>query len=58
MDKKNLALFPIILAASMARSRIIDWGATMLDLGIGSRTYKHIHHRSQKKLRRLARQGR
>lgn len=56
MDRKGLALFPIVLAAQMAGSRIIDWGQTLLDLGMGSRTYKHIHHRSQAKLRRIARQ--
>lgn len=56
MKRSAPALFPWLLASAMKASRIVDWGATMLDLGIGSRTYKHIHHRSQKKLRRLARQ--
>ncbi len=58
MKRGSLALFPWLLAAAMKGSKVIDWGSTLLDLGIGSRTYKRIHHRSQKKLRRLARQRR
>jgi len=54
--KKGRVLLPWLLATAMAESTAIDWGSTMLDIGVGSRTYKRIHHRSQKKLRRLARQ--
>lgn len=56
MKRSALALFPWLLAVAMRGSKVIDWGSTTLDLGIGSRTYKHIHHRSQKKIRRQARQ--
>lgn len=56
MKANKMALFPWVLALTLRGSPIVDWGATMLDIGIGSHTYKYIHHRSQKKLRRLARQ--
>lgn len=58
MKRGALALFPWVLGAALKGSRSIDWGATLLDIGIGSHTYKYIHHRSQKKLRRLTRQRR
>ena len=55
-EMKKSALLPWMLALSMWGSKIIDWGSSTLDLGERTRTYKRIHHRSQKKLRKLRRQ--
>jgi len=57
MKASTRVLFPWMLASALATSQVIDWGAPQLDISIGSHTYKHIHHRSQKKLRRLNRQA-
>lgn len=53
---KNLLLtvLPLLLSAS----GLGETASMLRDIHSSSRTYRFIHHRSQKKLRRLARQRR
>ena len=46
-----------LVAELLGAEGLLETSRLLRDIHQNSRTYRFIHHRSQKKLRRLARQG-